>query len=66
VLGKKIREKRISLGLTQQSLADNSNLDISSISKIENNRATPSLKALERIAKALDTSIIDLLNKSKE
>ncbi|KFL44571.1 hypothetical protein CH76_01830 [Lysinibacillus sp. BF-4] len=60
-VGINIRELRKKRDLTQYQLADLVVADVSTISKIENNKANPSLKMLERIANALNVSITELL-----
>jgi putative transcriptional regulator len=54
MLGDKIKNLRESQSLTQIQLAESVNADISTISKIENNRSNPSLPMLYKIAKVLD------------
>ncbi|BBW96528.1 helix-turn-helix transcriptional regulator [Geobacillus icigianus] len=60
-LGFKIRYFRKKLGLTQYQLADMVSADVSTISKIEKSKATPSLSMLQRIAGALGVSVNELL-----
>ncbi len=59
-LGSKIKEARISKGLTQDILAEMVNCNTSHISNIENSHTKVSLNILLSIANALDTTI-DLL-----
>ena len=56
-IGSKIRELRILNGLTQEELADRSELSKGFISQVENFRITPSLKAVNKIAAALGTEL---------
>lgn len=65
-LGLKIRKIRKQRGLTQYKLADMVNADVSTINKIEKSKANPSLPMLERIAKALGVSIIELLQDDEQ
>src|SRR5580700_750794 len=55
------RHARLVKGLRLKDLADLANCSESMISKIENNKSTPSLNTLHRIARALDTSVAELL-----
>ncbi len=50
------RERRVR-GLRLKDVAEATGLSISLISKIENNRVSPSLSTLHRVAKALGTSV---------
>lgn len=61
-LGNKIKYYRKKRELTQLQLSSLINKDVSTISKIETNKAKPSLNTLERIAKALNVELIDLLD----
>ncbi len=60
-LGTKIKEARISKGLTQDTLAELVDCNTSHISNIENNHTKVSLNILLSIANALDTTIDSLL-----
>ena len=54
LLGKRIREIRISKNLTQEDLSELTNIGASSISKIESGHFHPTDDNLEKIAKALN------------
>lgn len=54
LLGKRIKEIRISRGLTQEQLSEVTNIGAPSISKIESGVYHPTDDNLERIAHALD------------
>lgn len=54
MLGQKIKYHREQKGLTQKFIADTIGVDVSTISKIENSKANPSLKILRNIASVLD------------
>jgi transcriptional regulator with XRE-family HTH domain len=57
-LGKEIQKLRIQRGLSQQGLADKAGLSRIYIAKLEaRDRISPSLPALERIAKALRVKV---------
>lgn len=60
-IGDRIKMLRITQNRTLQEIAEASDLSKSMISKIENNRAIPSVAALVKISKALGTSISSLL-----
>jgi transcriptional regulator with XRE-family HTH domain len=60
-IGDRIRMLRITQKRTMQEIAEASDLSKSMISKIENNKAIPSVAALVKIAKALGTTISSLL-----
>ncbi len=60
-IGDRIKSLRINQKRTIQEIADSSELSKSMISKIENNKAIPSVAALIKIAKTLGTNISSLL-----
>src|SRR5262249_39616896 len=49
-------------GLSQRQLALRMSVPRTYVSKIENEKATPTLSSLERLAKALEVTVPDLLN----
>ncbi|MBV8207689.1 MAG: helix-turn-helix transcriptional regulator [Acidobacteria bacterium] len=57
-----IRTLRQRSGLSQRQLAARMNVPRTYVSKIENEKATPTLSSLERLATALEVHISDLLN----
>ncbi|MFC8077538.1 helix-turn-helix domain-containing protein [Streptomyces sp. NPDC057307] len=59
-VGAAVRRRRRSLGLTLAAVADRSGLSVPFLSQIENERARPSPRSLERVADALDTTIAAL------
>jgi len=59
-LGKRVREIRLSLNLSQEKLAENCGLDRTYISLIERGKRNPSYINLLKIAKGLRVSISDL------
>lgn len=61
MLGQKIKNLREAQGLTQTQLASLLELDISTISKIENNKANPSMLTLYKIADILNVTPSKLL-----
>ena len=52
-LGGRIRRARNRLNLTQEALANQANLSMSTLSKIETGTSTPTLDALARIARVV-------------
>jgi transcriptional regulator with XRE-family HTH domain len=59
-LAEKIRVLRKQQGLSQQELAVNINMDLTSVNEIENGRRNPSLKTIEKIARALKVPVFEL------
>ncbi|GGJ48932.1 helix-turn-helix domain-containing protein [Virgibacillus salexigens] len=55
--GNAIKKIRFSKGFTQTELAKKLKMDRSYLSSIENNRVTPSIKTLEKIASELGVSL---------
>lgn len=60
-LASSIRSLRLRNGLSQRQLAARMSVPRTYVSKIENEKATPTLSSLERLAKALEVSVPDLL-----
>jgi HTH-type transcriptional regulator, competence development regulator len=62
-IGRRIRELRRQRNLTQRQLAARAGLDSTYLSKIENNRLehTPSIKAIQDLARALDVDELELM-----
>src|SRR5215475_2721076 len=56
-----IRATRLRSCLSQRQLADRMCVPRTYVSKIENEKATPTLSSLERLAKALEVTVPDLL-----
>jgi transcriptional regulator with XRE-family HTH domain len=57
-----IRALRLRSGLSQRQLALRMQVPRTYVSKIENEKATPTLSSLERLARALEVTVPDLLN----
>ncbi len=67
IIGEKIKQRRKSLGLTQEKLAELTNYSLSFIANIESRTfQTFSISALNTIAQALNTNMLSLLPKEKE
>ena len=60
VIGRRVRELRVELGLTTALLGEQSGLSKAMVSKIENARTSPSLNTLERLATALAVPLTSL------
>ena len=56
-----IRSLRLRAGLSQRQLAQRMNVPRTYVSKIENEKACPTLSSLERLAEALRVRVRDLL-----
>ncbi|MFI9122846.1 helix-turn-helix domain-containing protein [Streptomyces bikiniensis] len=65
-VGAAVRRRRRSLELTLADVAERSGLSSPFLSQIENDRARPSMRSLQRIADALDTTAVQLLAASDE
>lgn len=61
ILGKRIKELRNKLGLSQEKLAERANLSRENINRFENASKYPGVDALVQIANALHVSVDDLL-----
>lgn len=59
-LGKKMQKLRKSLGFTQEELAEKLNISRTHMGHIEQGRKSPSLKLMEKIARALKVKLQDL------
>lgn len=55
-VGAAVRRQRRSLGLTLAAVATRSGLSVPFLSQIENERARPSARSLDRVAEALETT----------
>ena len=65
-LGKKIKNIRMLLNLTQEELADRCELTKSYISQLENNKTSPSLETLTNILEVLGTDLSSFFAKDEE
>ena len=61
-LATSIRSLRLRNGLSQRQLALRMAVPRTYVSKIENEKATPTLSSLERLARALEVTVPDLLS----
>lgn len=61
VFGQRLKQLRRSAGLTLQQVADRAGLAVSTISKIENARTSPTYDVLLRLARGLQTDLSTLI-----
>ncbi|MDN3293630.1 helix-turn-helix domain-containing protein [Streptomyces ficellus] len=61
-VGAAVRKRRRALALTLAAVAERSGLSVPFLSQIENERARPSMRSLERVADALRTTAVELLD----
>ena len=61
VFGKKVLERRQSLKISQETLANMADIDRTYLPDIEKGKRNVSLKVADKIAKALNISLKDLL-----
>lgn len=61
-LGRKIQKLRKELGYTQEELAERVNISRTHMGHIEQGRKSPSLKIMDKLAKALKTKVSDLFS----
>src|SRR6266403_1793141 len=61
-LASSIRSLRLRNGLSQRQLATRMSVPRTYVSRIENEKATPTLSSLERLARALEVTVPDLLS----
>ena len=64
-IGIKIRILRIKLKFSQEKLAELSELSKNSIGTIERGKSSPSIETLDRIARALNIELKELVDVSK-
>lgn len=60
----RIRQERIRLKWTQEELADRTGLSVRYIGQLEREKASPTINALEKLARALRVDPGDFLRKS--
>ena len=65
-IGKKIKELRVAKGLTQEELADRSELSKGFISQLERNLTSPSIATLTDILQCLGTSLNEFFTEEPE
>jgi transcriptional regulator with XRE-family HTH domain len=57
-----IRNRRTALGLDQQTCAARSGIDASTVSRIENGRARPTLRTAIQVCRGMEVSLADLMD----
>lgn len=65
-VGKKVRELRLKAKLTQKEIAERSGLTVSYLSRLENERITPSVRTLKKIGEALEVPVSLLFDGNAE
>lgn len=65
-LGRAIRLRREEIGLTQEALADEAELDATSIRGLERGIANPTWDVADRIARALGLALHELAHRADE
>jgi len=61
LIGRRVKEARLKLGLTQERLAARANLHYSYVGQVERGNKIPSLKTLSKISRALNLKVEDLI-----
>lgn len=62
ILGKRVKAKRMKLGLSQEELSMLVGIDRTELNAIETGKGNPKLKTVESIAAHLDASVAELLS----
>lgn len=57
-IGQMIKEARLEAGLTQKELGERLGISSTAVNKLENQKTSPSVGTLNRIAKALNIELI--------
>lgn len=65
-VGERIRQLRKSLGLTQAELAEQTEMDVKSVSRLETGVHAPSLDQLERLASVFQVTMSHFLNEDDD
>ncbi|HHT19854.1 MAG TPA: cupin domain-containing protein [Tissierellia bacterium] len=65
LLGEKVRNLRLMMGLTQEELAERSNLTKGFISQLENSMTSPSVDTMEGIVAALGSTMSDFFKEDQ-
>jgi transcriptional regulator with XRE-family HTH domain len=58
----RIKELRVARGLTQEALSERAEMSVDAINRIEHASRTPTLETVEKIARALDVTVADLID----
>ena len=62
LVGKRVKELRNELGISQEELADNCELDRTYITSVERGKRNISIVNIEKLAKALNVSLSDFFD----
>ncbi len=65
-VGERVREIRLSKGLTLERVAFDAGIDYSQLSRIELGKINTSIYQIYVVSKSLDVSIVDILNDVKD
>ena len=65
-IGSKIKDLRIQKGLTQEELANRTELSKSFISQLERDQTSPSIATLYDILQCLGTNLADFFNETRK
>lgn len=65
IIGKKIKLERIKRDLSQEQLADLSNISKNFVGAIERGESSPTIETLAKIANAFEISLPELIDVSK-
>lgn len=60
-LGEKVKQLRQQAGLTQPELAEKAGIEQSYLSKLENDKAAPSFEVISKVAQALETDAMSII-----
>lgn len=63
IFGTRVRQRRLSLGLSQEALADAAGLHRTYIGSVERGERNVSIDNIDRISAALDATPVDLLGR---
>lgn len=63
--GRAVRQRRLALGLSQETLADNAGIDRSYMSSVERGGQNVGLVLAAQIARALDLTLVDLMSEAR-
>jgi len=64
-IGARLKDERKNKGWQQEELAEISNVAIKTIGQIENFKGNPSLKTIDKLAKAFDIRLENFLNETE-
>lgn len=65
-ISENVRKFREKLGLTQQQLAEKIGVSYPRISEIENSKGEPKITTIEKVARGLGVSVMDLIRPSRK